>query len=175
MNDHEQVSSANIYAAPSASLLQELNVDRYQLAGRGRRFAAAFIDDSLQLAFLALSYYLIVRYFPSFFRQVSASQFPFVLIGPIFAFVTFLLLHGKFLAEDGQTIGKLFCSIRIVRTDGSDAGIWRILFRRYGPVLALGLIPTIGWVFRLIDALFIFQSSRKCLHDLLADTIVVQV
>lgn len=165
----------NPYAAPVASLTQETDVLTYQLAGRGRRFAAAFIDDFLQFAILGVAYYLVVRYFPSFFKQASASWFPFLLIGPIFAFVTFLLLNGKFLAESGQTIGKLLCSIRIVRTNGTDAGLWHILLRRYVPVLALALLPTISWALRLVDALFIFQPSRKCLHDLLADTVVVLI
>jgi uncharacterized RDD family membrane protein YckC len=173
MSEHGQASSTNIYAAPTASLTQETDVSSYQPAGRGRRFAAAFIDDCLQFAILGVSYYLILRYSTGFFQQAGKSWIPFVLIGPVVAFITFLLLNGKFLSENGQTIGKLICSIRIVRTDGGDAGLWHILLRRYAPVLALALIPTIGWAIRLIDALFIFQASRKCLHDLLADTVVV--
>jgi hypothetical protein len=37
----------------------------------------------------------------------------------------------------------------------------------------IGMIPYVGWIFSLADPLFIFGESRRCLHDMLADTIVV--
>ncbi len=35
---------------------------------------------------------------------------------------------------------------------------------------ALGLIP----FYSLVDALFIFRSDRRCIHDLIAGTVVVK-
>jgi len=56
--------------------------------------------------------------------------------------------------------------------------------RRYAPpgaevadVVAEGtfeLVPGIGQIYSIVDALLIFRQSRKCLHDNIADTIVVK-
>ena len=48
--------------------------------------------------------------------------------------------------------------------------VWQIVPWPWG---LLGLVPLIGWLFALADALLIFRDSRKCLHDNIADTIVV--
>jgi hypothetical protein len=37
----------------------------------------------------------------------------------------------------------------------------------------LGLVPGFGSVFGLADACFIFGTERRCLHDRMAGTIVV--
>ena len=39
----------------------------------------------------------------------------------------------------------------------------------------LMMLPFIGGIYGLVDALLIFRASRKCLHDNMADTIVVKV
>jgi hypothetical protein len=37
----------------------------------------------------------------------------------------------------------------------------------------LASIPVIGTIYGLLDVLLIFRASRRCLHDNIADTIVV--
>jgi hypothetical protein len=41
--------------------------------------------------------------------------------------------------------------------------------------LAVSLIPTLGGLLTLVDALFIFGGSRRCVHDLIAGTKVIRV
>lgn len=36
-------------------------------------------------------------------------------------------------------------------------------------------IPVAGSIFSLVDVLFIFREDHKCIHDLIADTIVIDV
>jgi uncharacterized RDD family membrane protein YckC len=70
------------------------------------------------------------------------------------------------------SLGKLSLGLRIVRTDGSEAELWRIVFLRWLPVTVIGAIPYLGFL-TLVDALFIFGSARRCVHDYAADTVVV--
>ncbi|EDN69981.1 conserved hypothetical protein, membrane [Beggiatoa sp. PS] len=93
----------------------------------------------------------------------------------ILLFLTTLVINMITLYQNGQTVGKLMLSIKIVCVDGSRAGLLRILFLRYFPIKLLFGIPAIGFLFYLIDTLLIFQSSRRCLHDLIAGTIVINV
>lgn len=75
------------------------------------------------------------------------------------------------LAQTGQTVGKLWLGIRIVRSDGSAADLGRVFALR---MFLPGLIAAFaGPLFSLPDALCIFGNERRCLHDLMADTIVV--
>ncbi|MFC7382505.1 RDD family protein [Sphaerisporangium rhizosphaerae] len=74
----------------------------------------------------------------------------------------------------GQTIGKRLCRLRVVRADGtpltpSQAGVRSV-------VSAAGnLIPYVGLLFSLVDGLWIFGPSKRCLHDVVAGTVVVDL
>jgi uncharacterized RDD family membrane protein YckC len=72
--------------------------------------------------------------------------------------------------RNGQSIAKKIIGIKVVRSDGSPAALGRIFWLRNILNGVLGLIP----LYAVIDALFIFAESRQCLHDKIADTIVVQ-
>jgi len=61
-----------------------------------------------------------------------------------------------------------------VRTDGSQASWQRLLGLRYGVQAALQALPAAGMIFGLVDSLWIFGKERRCLHDLIADTIVIK-
>lgn len=39
----------------------------------------------------------------------------------------------------------------------------------------IGAIPCIGSIYALVDIVFIFREDRRCLHDLLASTVVVDI
>jgi uncharacterized RDD family membrane protein YckC len=94
-------------------------------------------------------------------------------IGLLTAFVGFVVWLGftiKFMAANGQSIGKKATGIKVVRRDGSPAAVSRLLLLRNVVNIALSLIPLYG----IIDALFIFGEARRCVHDYIADTIVIK-
>ena len=64
--------------------------------------------------------------------------------------------------------------IKIVRTDGSKLDFQRFVTHRYLPMV-VQLIPLVGMFIPFVDALLIFRSSNQCLHDQIADTIVIDV
>jgi uncharacterized RDD family membrane protein YckC len=93
----------------------------------------------------------------------------------IFGFVTFLLVHGFLLKTKGQTIGKKLVGIRIADMDGNLPDIKKIVLLRYLPLQLCNMVPYVGMLAGLIDALFIFSSDRRCVHDLIAGTQVLNV
>ena len=91
-------------------------------------------------------------------------------------FVLFVAMNGYLLAKRGQTVGKWVVGTRIVyaSNDGLPT-LATTLGVRYGVVWLINLIPIVNNVFGLIDALFIFRRDRRCLHDLIAGTKVINV
>ena len=79
-------------------------------------------------------------------------------------------LTVKYVKENGQTIAKRIVGIKVIRTDGSAASLGRIFWLRNVVNGLLGVIP----LYNLIEVLFIFGEGRQCLHDKIADTIVVR-
>jgi len=50
-----------------------------------------------------------------------------------------------------------------------------MLIKRYVLYMGLGLVPVVGSFLSIINVLFIFSSSKRCLHDRFANTRVVRV
>jgi uncharacterized RDD family membrane protein YckC len=85
-------------------------------------------------------------------------------------FVAWLWVTIKYLKANGQSIGKKACGIKIVRRDGSPVSVSRVIWLRNVVNTLIGIIPLYGF----IDTLFIFGEARRCIHDHLADTIVIK-
>ena len=88
----------------------------------------------------------------------------------------FLLLNGYLLAKQGQTIGKKMVGTRIVsNADESLLSLGQVFGLRYLPMYLIALIPLVGNVVTLADCLFIFRKDKRCIHDIIAGTKVVNV
>ena len=85
------------------------------------------------------------------------------------------------LVRSGQTIGKKAFGLRILASDGERPDPWRlVLLRSLVPLFfnVLSLMPLLiplSLAFSLLDSLLIFGRERRCLHDYMAGTIVVEV
>lgn len=169
----------NPYAAPAAVVDDAAAWDAYDLenrkAGRGKRLGAALLDGLVNLIWVAPVLWGVTmvgdvnKGLKPAAPMVGVMLLGFALLVAIFV-VNCMLLH-----RHGQTIGKRALDIAIVRTDGSRMGLLRYIFIRVLPVSLLGAIPYVGWLVSLADPLLIFGPERRRLHDLLADTIVVDV
>jgi uncharacterized RDD family membrane protein YckC len=168
MGTNMNTSRDNPYAAPTAHVDDAMQDEGQVLAERLTRLGAVLIDIVIAL----------IAYTPLFIwwyqRTQGSSAALFGMIGGIFV-LALLVYNLMLLYRDGQTIGKKLLNVRIVRTDGSRAGLARILFVRILPVTLLGMIPFLGFFISLTDPLLIFRDSRQCLHDQIADTVVVKV
>jgi uncharacterized RDD family membrane protein YckC len=160
--------------APPTARVEDVSVGGLELGGRGQRFAAAIIDGLI----LAGVYWLLaVTVLKSLVPNPAGGAGAGVgsmLTSMIIYIVLFLLIQGYLLATTGQTIGKKLLGLRIVRSSGERGDAGRVIGLRYVLIWVITAIPVVGWIFGLVDALMIFRDSRKCLHDNIADTIVVK-
>ena len=79
-----------------------------------------------------------------------------------------ILMHG-------QSIGKFIFKIAIVDPDTNLVpGYMRAAVIRSGPQVILSMLfPVAAFVYLVVDGLFIFSKTRRCLHDRLARTLVI--
>jgi uncharacterized RDD family membrane protein YckC len=148
-------------------------------ADRGTRLGAAILDGIIVMAMVYTPLILMgifggLTADPSGALEVETDAMPpFVMAGVGLAVVGFAVwcwFTIKLVRENGQTIAKKWLKIKVVRSDGSPASLGRIFWLRNFVNGLLGIIPMYG----LIEVLFIFGEARQCLHDKLADTIVVK-
>lgn len=163
----------NPYAAPQMSgYATENSGQGPELATRGQRFAGAFIDGLLMLPLVfGMLFFVRTAAVPGAQPEVP------ILVTLIFVPVSmawFLILNGYLLATKGQTIGKLATGTQIVDAQtGQLVPLVPLYLKRNFSLQLLALIPFIGNFIALIDAVMIFRSSRKCLHDEIAGTKVI--
>lgn len=164
-----QAIDDNPYQPPVADV-RDLTIESaaQQLAGRGLRLVAVIID-SLVYSFAAAMAAVTAGIGAG--AAISWENFGML----VYAATTLLLLgiNLYLLHRNGQTIGKLALNIKIVRADGGRAGLARLFLVRSVLTWALYSIPLLNLVFFPLDALFIFRNDRRCLHDLIAGTKVI--
>lgn len=112
-----------------------------------------------------------------FFQQVMNGQDMTIGQTALYAglsMVGFLLVNGYLLAKHGQTIGKRLVNTRIVHDAmGTVVPLSRSYGLRYLPLAVIAQVPIVGGLFALVDCLFVFRSDRRCIHDLIAGTKVI--
>lgn len=167
------------YAPPTAHVADvELQEDGpLVLANRGTRLGAALIDTVVLIvagALLGAVVGAVLGALSSWNPWRSDAGFSSTVVTMVLAFALFVLINGHGLVTRGQTWGKRWLGIRIVGADGAPVPAWRMIGVRYGIGSLFGLLPVAQWAWSLVDSLFIFHASRRCLHDRLARTIVVK-
>ena len=164
------MSSDNPFAPPGAPL-QDPPV-AIDLATRMSRFWAAMIDGFIILPLFGPIFWAFGVF--DGWPNIQPMSVPMQLGLGLAGVALYLALHGYLLATRGQTIGKWLMGIQIVRVDGTHIEFGRLLGLRYLPFGLLSMIPGLGPLASVTDDLFIFSESRRCLHDRLADTIVIR-
>jgi len=167
------MSATNPYAPPRGAV-EDAPSEGEELAGRGVRLLAAFLDGLLAGLMIYVPG-LIVAFATGAFQQLDQPEPDFSQLAlPLFVcfmgFVAWAWITLLLVARYGQTMGKRMLEIRVVRSDGSQASLGRIFWLRNVVSGLLGVIP----FYTIVDALLIFGARRQCIHDLIADTIVVK-
>lgn len=164
----------NPYAAPKTRVRQpRRDSGERKLATRGSRLFAVIIDGLLATILVVPA----VLMFPFGFTadgEVDMSEgvpaglmVAYGVIGVYSLFQLFLLWTRS------QTLGKIAMKIRIDEY-GSDerAGAVKAVLIRSIVVGMISAVPIIGTIFGLVNILFIFGKEQRCIHDLLAGTVV---
>ncbi len=153
-------------------------------APRLRRLGAALIDGFILgiLVMLAIQQTGLIDLFEEFMRLPPEQQANHVVVSwgfqfklALAEFALFALLQGFLLQRYGQTIGKRLLGLAIVTLDGQKPEFTSLLINRYLSQMAMGVIPGLGMWLRLLDICMIFRNDRRCLHDHLARTRVIDL
>jgi uncharacterized RDD family membrane protein YckC len=167
----------NPYAPPTANV-SDVEVDSgvIEQAGRGARFGAAMLDGLFMVLIVYIPAIVIggvdsIVASAGDYTQLIFSTFGYVALAGLIVWgvITFILVK-----RNSQTLGKKLVGIKVVRSDGSHASLARIFWLRNVVNGIPTAIPIVGNIYALVDHLFIFTESRQCLHDKIADTMVVK-
>lgn len=167
--DPNQNPPPNPYAAPQAAV-SDAAPQVGELASPWLRLGGAIIDG------LILMVLILPVYFILFWTTISSGQQPGLLASvgfTVFGFLVFVAVQGYFLNQSGQTIAKKLLKMKIVDENGNKPEIVKLIGLRYAVVQFAQLVPFLGAIYGLVDALFIFREDRRRISDLLAGTRVV--
>lgn len=169
------MNSTNPYAPPQGAV-RDVNEagTPHELAERVSRLVASILDGIIFGAMCYLPFAVVfIAAGGMTDPEVVEANAPLLGLGMLLSLVgvvAWLWLTIRNVAANGQTIAKKMLGIKVVRVDGSKASLSRIFWLRNVVNGLLSIVPLYG----LIDIVLIFGAERQCIHDKIADTIVVK-
>jgi uncharacterized RDD family membrane protein YckC len=142
------------------------------LASRWKRLGGVLIDGAIMFCAVIPLVWLFVNI--DLLAEDQEMSLAWDIVISVLMWGIFLMLNGYLLAKYGQTIGKRIVGTRIVdyRTN-KLVPLAKIFFWRYFAMGLAGDVPYVGVLIGLADPLFIFYDDKRCIHDLIAGTKVV--
>ena len=145
----------------------------FALASIGNRFLACAIDHAIQvvtLAVMAGAFFILEDYSSLEGRFNSAPKWVFAVL----LIIVFLLFSTYFAFFEwiwsGQTPGKRWMKLRVIREDGRPVTFWEAAVRNL--LRSFDIMP---WPFYSIGLISVFSSSRdQRVGDMIAGTVVVR-
>lgn len=163
------VDEKNTHTPPASPLAPLLADSESQLASRGDRLKAALVDAVIGTVLMLPIFW----YFWNELQQsVVAAQL--LLIINVYGFIAMILANGYLWNKYGQSIGKRVVGIKIVDMNGHKPPLWKIAILRHWTMSLGGFLGSVGRLIPIVDTLFIFGKSRRCMHDYIAGTKVVR-
>ena len=172
------MDETNPFDAPASDHVAVAGSADVEIASVGQRAAGYLIDWFLQWTPAAVGMVLLLPGVDDANAEIPPAA---ATIGVIcFSLVPVIVLaQWAGIAAVGQTVGKRLVGTRIVRTDGSPAGVAHgVVFRHFG----FGLLfltcnmLRMGWLLYLFDVVSLFTNKRRqAIHDQVASTMVIRV
>lgn len=168
-----QLDYSNPYQSP-APYIQ--NTPHMRLASRLKRFLAALIDNCSVLIALLPGFVFMMFGLVTAEARGNDAAVPFIFGGLALMFLGVLVLFGIQIylhAAFSQSIGKYLLKLQIIdfTTHQRSPLAQCFLLRSVIGVFILGQVPLYG----LVDVCFIFREDYRCIHDLIGNTIVVDL
>lgn len=169
-----QPAAFNPYAAPSANVIPASTQQGVTLASLGQRLGAVMLDGLIQLVVILPLVIPAAMIDENSGDGLSTGMIISMAIGGI-GLLGILIYNLVLLATRGQTLGKKIVGIRIATyPGGQNPGFAKAFMIRALVVGIIGAIPLLGPIFSLVDIFFIFREDRRCIHDLMAGTHVIE-
>lgn len=155
----------NPYAPPSRAAEGQapatiLGAQEFVLAEHGVRMRAKLIDMLLIAAAIAPGGVAIETHD----RELGGLLL--ITIPPLVWILQWVLI-----SVTGQSLGKRWLGLRVITSKGARVGFLRgVVLREWVMKVGSGLLYGFPLV---LDPLFAFSRTRQCLHDHLADTLVI--
>lgn len=156
----------------------------YEIASRWTRFFGALIDGLLNFIVTAIGISMaggeVFSLNPAVIARNAETSWWYS--------IPLAVLQWTLIARTGQSIGKRLVRTRVVKLDGSPANFVSAVVLRAWVLGGIFMLPTVARglgvavpaavssfmsLLALCDVLAIFGKERRCLHDLLAETKVV--
>jgi uncharacterized RDD family membrane protein YckC len=168
----ENNEAPNPYAPPVAVPVagHESSLEPIRLASRSSRLAGYLIDLVLAYGGMAVIHRAYSRLTgqPTSYAQSVACL------------LAAMAVQWAVITWRGQTIGKFVVRTRIARANGANPGFVRGVALRTWPLLFVQLLPimipslrSIALLIWVADLLPILRADRRCAHDHIAGTFVV--
>ncbi len=135
------------------------------LASRGNRFAGSVVDGLLY----------VVALIPGIALAAGTNDDALIGLSVIVPMLMLACAQWYLVATTGQSLAKRWLGMKIIKTSGEDVGFVSGVLLRSWVVGFINLIPVVGSIFPLLDALFIFGDEHRTLHDMIAGTKVISV
>jgi len=153
----------------------DLNQKTFKLGGKIERLAAFIIDELIAIICL-------LPLGTTFFSALGTNDQEMMMNAisgklEMVLFLTFvpIIIQAYLVTTRGQSIGKIVMSLRIVNAkDGTNPGFLKAFFVRRILPAPLFFLPPILLLYSVVNVLFIFRSDRRCIHDWIGRTIVVE-
>ncbi|MCK5311891.1 MAG: RDD family protein [Desulfobacteraceae bacterium] len=159
----------------------------YTFPSRGKRLGSFVIDNLIAMAMgnFLFMFFPIKKIMDGLITNNNFNA-NILITMTLLGFLQFAIIHGYFLQTTGQTIGKKILKLQIVSLDNKQLSLAKLLSLRYF-ILQAAIPITIYYclsyniivlffltgLLSVIDPIFIFGENRRCLHDLIAGTKVV--
>ncbi|MEM7314124.1 MAG: RDD family protein, partial [Planctomycetota bacterium] len=166
-----ETEEVNPYASPTEVndwKVSYFDDDHLRLATLGQRLGGRILDN---LAAFAPAFLIGLI---AAFASPNADE-GIIGVVAIAAFAIVPIINWVLIAQNGRTIGKIAVGTQIVseRTGQPPGFLAGVVVRTWLP-LTVWLLG-IGGLATLIDSLFVFGDKRQCLHDMIAQTRVIEL
>lgn len=149
---------------------------RLRMASVGKRLLGAIVDVIFTNVLLGPGF--VVMFAGGAFQAFDRNP-ALILAGSVLFIVGFfasIVIQMMVMKNRSQSIGKYLMKTQVVDyQSGMPARFTQVFWIRSFLNTVVSLLFCVGLLYAIVDACFIYSSQHRCLHDLIAGTIVIDL